>query len=190
MIPFRYKSQEKLYYDNCLQNPQVVREQLRQIVFDKRDGRGLDYTAFKARMDQQDFTPVQRNLLHMRLELLESFLDGLLENIGIVCYEDRMPERYKASKAHDQKKVWINEQVAKRKALPDIWSCEPGSLTIVDLTDPLVQDGESACAMFNMCLDLFLENQPEGGTMLALDEAHKVSAPFHVGKDELTNSST
>lgn len=52
-------------------------------------------------MDQQDFTPLQRNLLHIRLRLLKSILDGLVENVGIVCYEDRMPERYKASKAYN-----------------------------------------------------------------------------------------
>lgn len=74
--------------------------------------------------------------------------------------------------------AWIEEQIVKRKALPDIWSCKPGSLTIVDLTDPLVLDGESAYVIFNMCLDLVLENQAEGGTMLALDEAHKVSFPM------------
>ena len=45
---------------------------------------------------------------------------------------------------------------------------------IVDLSCPCVT-AEGACALFNMCLSLFLEQQTTTGRVVALDEAHKVS---------------
>ncbi|KAL8754976.1 MAG: hypothetical protein Q9184_004944 [Pyrenodesmia sp. 2 TL-2023] len=173
----------------------VVRKTLRHFVSEK--GR-LEYADFKARLAVHDFNSAQRSSLDMRLELLESFLNGLTEGVGIICYEDRMPD-FAATRAdtnvetkvgskkgknavkgqkdkteQERKTAWEIEQREKCKARPsNIWACEPGSLTIVDLTDPLLQEAQSACALFDMCLDLFLENQPKGGTMLALDEAHK-----------------
>lgn len=54
-----------------------------------------------------------------------------------------------------------------------IWSFEPGSLTIVDLSCPFV-DESTACAMFNICLALFLEDRQKAGRIVVLDEAHKV----------------
>ncbi|KAL8899991.1 MAG: hypothetical protein Q9207_005909 [Kuettlingeria erythrocarpa] len=165
----------------------VVRKTIRQLVSEK--GR-LEYADFKARLAVHNFDARQRSSLDMRLELLESFLNGLTEGVGIVCYEDRMPDfaatktgaknKGKAKKdekekmEQEEKTEWVNQQRKKCAARPsNIWACEPGSLTIVDLTDPLLQEAQSACALFDMCLDLFLENQPAGGTMLALDEAHK-----------------
>lgn len=61
-----------------------------------------------------------------------------------------------------------------RKAQYDIFKPKDGSLTIVDLSDPLI-DASFACIMFDICLSLFLEGDTKGGKMVALDEAHKVS---------------
>jgi hypothetical protein len=47
-------------------------------------------------------------------------------------------------------------------------------LTIVDLSCPCVTP-EGACALFNMALSLFLEQQTTVGRVVALDEAHKAS---------------
>lgn len=88
----------------------------------------------------------------MRLQLLEAFLDGVLEEHGIRFYEDEMD-------ISANKKRWENKQRQNRQAQPDIWASEPGSLTIVDLSDPFV-DESAACALFDICLSLFLENQP------------------------------
>ncbi|MCJ1308201.1 hypothetical protein MMC25_001854 [Agyrium rufum] len=52
------------------------------------------------------------------------------------------------------------------------WKFEPGSLTIVDLSCPFVDDG-IACSLFSICLALFLENREKVGRIVALDEAHK-----------------
>ena len=54
------------------------------------------------------------------------------------------------------------------------WSFEPGTLTIVDLSCPFV-DESSACSLFAICLALFLEKPMHAGRVIALDEAHKVS---------------
>jgi hypothetical protein len=56
----------------------------------------------------------------------------------------------------------------------DIWSFEPGTLTIVDLSSEFVNAGD-ACALFTVCLDLFMSKRREAGRVLVLDEAHKVS---------------
>ena len=58
----------------------------------------------------------------------------------------------------------------------DILQTNPGSLTIIDLTDPLV-DAASACSLFDICLGIFLEDG-QVGRVIALDEAHKVSERF------------
>ena len=54
------------------------------------------------------------------------------------------------------------------------WAFEPGSLTIVDLSCPFV-DESSACSLFALCLAIFLEKPMLAGRVIALDEAHKVS---------------
>ncbi|KAF2092001.1 hypothetical protein K490DRAFT_70703 [Saccharata proteae CBS 121410] len=59
-----------------------------------------------------------------------------------------------------------------KKPAYDLFSPEPGTLTVVDLTDPFVDAG-TACTMFDICLALFLENNNGAGLVVALDEAHK-----------------
>lgn len=63
------------------------------------------------------------------------------------------------------------------RAQEDIWAFEPGSLTIVDLSDPFLSS-DDACSLFTICLSIFLEERNKCGRIVALDEAHKVnSAP-------------
>lgn len=47
---------------------------------------------------------------------------------------------------------------------------EPGTLTIIDLTDPVV-DSDCACALFDICLSIFV-SIPNCNKIVALDEAH------------------
>lgn len=49
---------------------------------------------------------------------------------------------------------------------------QPGQLTIIDLSCPCITH-EAACALFNICLGLFLEQGCKVGRVIALDEAHK-----------------
>jgi hypothetical protein len=52
----------------------------------------------------------------------------------------------------------------------DVLVGEPGSLTIIDLTDPVV-DADSACVLFDICLSIFI-SQTRCAKIVALDEAH------------------
>ena len=114
--------------------------------------KGLDYEVFKKRLDSEEFNATQRAMLNMRLQLLESFM---------------FPRPWIE---------WSNKEDAKERfkiAKEGIWTFQPGSLTIVDLSCPFV-DESAACAMFNICLAIFLEEREKASRIVALDEAHKV----------------
>ena len=116
------------------------------------ENKGLDYKVFRDQLNVEKFNEAQRTMLNMRLQLLESFM---FPRAGI---------------------DWLNKDDAKERnkiKKEGIWSFEPGSLTIVDLSCPFV-DESAACAMFNICLAIFLEEREEVSRIVALDEAHKV----------------
>ncbi|CAI6338406.1 unnamed protein product [Periconia digitata] len=52
----------------------------------------------------------------------------------------------------------------------DLLKGESGVLTIIDLTDPVI-DADTACVLFDICLSIFM-SQTRRGTIVALDEAH------------------
>ncbi|KAF8254092.1 hypothetical protein K440DRAFT_592903 [Wilcoxina mikolae CBS 423.85] len=54
----------------------------------------------------------------------------------------------------------------------DLWDIDAGRLVVVDLSDPFV-DEATACSLFDICLNLFLDRPPRHGRVIALDEAHK-----------------
>jgi hypothetical protein len=61
----------------------------------------------------------------------------------------------------------------------DVFDFEEGSITIVDLSCPFV-DENTACVLFNIALGVFLQDStPGAGKVVAVDEAHKVSEPLH-----------
>ena len=123
---------------------EVLFKILRDMSMQFRGANGLDYLDFKERLAHQGFTKEQKGPLKMRLALLESFL------------------------AH-------NEQSAQSAArLSTMFSSAQGTLTIVDLSCPFVNEND-ACALFSICLSIFMEGRGSGGRVIALDEAHKVS---------------
>ena len=61
----------------------------------------------------------------------------------------------------------------KRNTKGNDWTSSPGKLIIVDLSCPFV-DADTACALFDICLGVFLEQKMDTGRVVALDEAHKV----------------
>jgi hypothetical protein len=125
---------------------------------ENKGAQGLNYHVFKARLKGEGFTDAQSGPLKLRLQLLESFLEGHF------CPKDF------------------------QKTKTDVWQSRPGELTIVDLSCPFV-DAPSACALFDMCLSLFLEHRSHVGRVIALDEAHKVSIPFFSPSDRSIRSS-
>lgn len=87
----------------------------------------------------------------MRLDLLESFLDTTPSG------------------------GWNS---INKNSVSDVWQFKKGTLTIIDLSCPFVDEND-ACALFNICLGIFLENRNQAGRIIALDEAHKVGRyPF------------
>lgn len=134
---------------------------------------GLDYYEFRRRIELESFNPAQVAMINIRLDLLESFM----HRSDVSSKEAKArPQFQETKKGKLAERQWESEQDARRRAQmgkADIWSFEPGTLTIVDLSCPFV-DESAACAMFNICLALFLEGRAEAGRIVVLDEAHKV----------------
>jgi hypothetical protein len=110
------------------------------------EGPSFSYTNFRQRLANIKWGPSQQGPLSMRLDLLDSFIAP--------------SETTKSTKpARGQ----------------DIWAFEPGSVTIIDLSDPFVSS-DDACTLFTICLSIFLEGRNKCGRVVALDEAHKVGS--------------
>lgn len=134
---------------------------------------GLDYDAFRKRLDAEAFTGQQIAPLKLRLELLESFMDRPPKT-----EKGQQAPNFPDTKAGRQTRIkWLDQKARERsmekQSVDRAFDFEPGSLTIVDLSCPFV-DESSACALFSICLDLFLESRNTASRIVALDEAHKV----------------
>ncbi|KAL4809926.1 hypothetical protein BDV18DRAFT_150399 [Aspergillus unguis] len=115
-------------------------------------GGGFDYKEFKRRVDECDFTPGQLAPLTQRLDALESFMPSS---------QTQTPN------------TWSKKKKPAVGSGGTDWTPVPGRLTIVDLSCPCVSP-ETACALFNICLGIFLQEENENiGRVFALDEAHK-----------------
>ncbi|GBF66213.1 hypothetical protein TMEN_8933 [Trichophyton mentagrophytes] len=123
---------------------EMVTKILRDMAKESNGRRGIDFREFETRIREKSTLRGQCTALNMRLDLLRSFLEIRLTKKG---------------------------KPASRKG--DIWSFEKGSLTIVDLSCPFVDEND-ACALFDICIGIFLEGRGKGGRVIALDEAHKV----------------
>lgn len=62
-----------------------------------------------------------------------------------------------------------------RKKFKDQARFEAGQLTIVDLSDPFLDEG-AACGIFDIITRLFVRADVKTGKVLVVDEAHKASA--------------
>ena len=159
-----------------LTDAQVVNKILRQFALERTDEPGLDYTAFKRRLDLEFFNEGQRALLQTRLQLLESFMNvPVIPGANFVAETPNIKAGDKARREELRKldEMYEANKAALGKGTEDIWSFAPGSLTIVDLSCPFV-DESAACALFNICIAIFLEGRGDVGRIVALDEAHKV----------------
>lgn len=97
----------------------------------------------KLSVQEQSFAANQKSMLNLRMDILRSFMHKpQLDRKGKIIKED------------------------------NLFKTEPGSLTIVDLTDPFV-DQTTACVLFDICLGLFTENASKDGMAVVLDEAHR-----------------
>ncbi|KJZ79509.1 hypothetical protein HIM_00978 [Hirsutella minnesotensis 3608] len=133
----------------------VVTRILRELrIVQQVSGGAFNYTAFKRALDSVDLTPGQMAPLQQRLDTLESFM---------------VKQQVQTANWTGKKKGAAPPQSTKRG---NDWTPKAGQLTIIDLSCPCITQ-ESACALFNICLSLFLEQDTEVGRVIALDEAHK-----------------
>ncbi|ETS79705.1 hypothetical protein PFICI_09558 [Pestalotiopsis fici W106-1] len=108
------------------------------------EGPKFTYHEFRRRLSEIKWAPAQEGPLKMRLQLLDTFL---------------APSP-------------LTEYTRPAQADEDIWAFAPGSVTIVDLSDPFVAS-DDACALFSICLSIFMEDRGTCGRVVAVDEAHK-----------------
>ncbi|EDU45763.1 conserved hypothetical protein [Pyrenophora tritici-repentis Pt-1C-BFP] len=135
----------------------VVKRILREMAINKRGVNDFNYRDFLAGLQNAGLSEMQSGPLEQRLDLLEAFVD--------------IKPRDKTVKIKGKPTVLATKRNKNRtKARVDLFSSDPGSLTIVDLTDPHV-DEESVCALFDICLAIFI-SQTTCGKIIALDEAH------------------
>lgn len=142
---------------------------------------GLNYKDFKKRVKLENFNDGQTAMLNTRLQLLESFM-YLPETTTSASTSQIKPDYTDTKKGRAKMSQWHekdDERERAKIARKGIWSFQPGSLTIVDLSCPFV-DESAACAMFNICLALFLEDRGASERVVALDEAHKVRENPHI----------
>ncbi|KAL9127250.1 MAG: hypothetical protein Q9217_003830 [Psora testacea] len=176
-------------FPSDVQKPQVVPlflmeqhlnvERMMKLMAIEEDGKtalymevGLDYKEFKRRIELEAFNPAQAAMIDMRIGLLESFMYEPDARGGISSKTPRF-EDTKNGKAAAKK--WEEAEDSKRRTAlgkATIWSFEPGTLTIVDLSCPFVDDS-AACAMFDIVMALFIGERGKAGRIVALDEAHK-----------------
>ena len=111
---------------------------------------GIDFAEFEKKLEAKNFTSSQQGFLDQRRSLMNTL----------------MREQFK--------KMDVHKDLAKAASLnDDIFAVTPGTLTVVDLTDPMIDIG-TACTLFEMCMAIFKEKTKDYSKIIALDEAHKV----------------
>lgn len=137
---------------------EVVQRILREMAITSE---GFDYLQFKKLLANEQLTKDQTSPMSLRLGLLESFMDpAALLGAGQSFHGKKFYGHGKGQKGS--------------------FHLQPGSLTIIDLSDTFV-DSATVCLLFDLCLGLVKEQRPEAGLVVALDEAHKVSGSQLLG---------
>ncbi|KAI1271573.1 hypothetical protein F5Y07DRAFT_413424 [Xylaria sp. FL0933] len=126
---------------------QVIQRILRDMRLEQQDKEGtFNYSEFVRKVDNEKLSPDQKRGLQQRLDTLESFMVPAQVSL-------RRPA------GHDGKRLGTD------------WTPKAGELLIVDLSCPCVT-ASMACALFNICLSVFLAQDKSLGRIIALDEAH------------------
>lgn len=112
------------------------------------EGPTFTYAEFRRRLAEVKWVPGQETSLNLRLQLVDSII---------------APSP-------------TTKTTRPAQAQENIWEFSPGSLTIIDLSDPFIGSND-ACTLFSICLSIFLNERNKCGRVVVLDEAHKVR--FH-----------
>ncbi|KAJ5471858.1 hypothetical protein N7539_008801 [Penicillium diatomitis] len=127
---------------------QTVQRILREMrLLQQSTGLPFDYQDFKTRVLGSGLLTGQLEPLKQRLNFLESFMPPHQASTGY---------KFKKTKAKTQ----------------DGASNWAPKLTIVDLSCPCVSP-DTACSLFNICFEIFMEQDTNIGRIVALDEAQK-----------------
>jgi hypothetical protein len=136
---------------------QVLTNILRGMAITKGGNGAFDYPTFTKKLVEAGFTDQQSGPLDLRLDLLESYVDVKLRPT-ITMVNGKLISKPNA------------RNPMRKRGRPDILQGPAGSLTIIDLTDPVI-DPDTACVLFNICLFIYV-SQTKVGKVIALDEAH------------------
>ncbi|KAF2421129.1 hypothetical protein EJ08DRAFT_597742 [Tothia fuscella] len=154
---------------------QVIIKTLKAMALKHQGNDVFDYDEFRDLVAAENFTREQSGPLELRLDLLESFMEG---------HHDVSAPQARFSKAEKAQPKSRNAKIVKTGG-PEILAGQCGELKIVDLTDPVV-DSDSACVLFDICLAIFLE-KTDVGKVIALDEAHNYISKG-AASDNFTNN--
>ncbi|TGJ82737.1 hypothetical protein E0Z10_g6030 [Xylaria hypoxylon] len=126
---------------------QVIQRILRDMRLSQQNTPGqFNYHEFIRKLQEEQLSPDQKRSLSQRLETLQSFM---------------VPKQVDPfSKCEDGVRLGTD------------WMPKAGELIIVDLSCPCVTTS-MACALFNICLSIFLAQDSSLGRIVALDEAHR-----------------
>ncbi|KAH8166867.1 hypothetical protein CIB48_g1400 [Xylaria polymorpha] len=126
---------------------QVIQRILRDMRLSQQENPGtFQYREFRNKLALENLSPDQKRGLQQRLDTLESFM---------------VPTQVDPNKKK------------KGKERPGTnWTPRAGELIIIDLSCPCVTTS-MACALFNICLSIFLAQDSSLGRIIALDEAHR-----------------
>lgn len=144
-----------------------MRSTLRAMAMNDKETRGINFADFEKRIEAVAPNENQRTMLNSRIKLLRSFFLKSERSNKVNGNTNGQ------GKQEDIDQADVDKYLTKHGD-ESIWHFNPGELTIVDLSCPFVEEG-AACALFNICLELFLEGRGDVGRLVALDEAHKVS---------------
>ncbi|KAI8633509.1 hypothetical protein F5Y19DRAFT_413913 [Xylariaceae sp. FL1651] len=112
----------------------------------------FNYADFTKRLENEQLMPDQKRALRQRLDTLQSFMAPA--QVGIPT------------------NLYASSNRSKKKRSGTDWTPKAGELIIVDLSCPCIT-GPTACALFNICLSIFLGQDCSIGRVVALDEAHR-----------------
>lgn len=127
---------------------QVIQRILRDMRRKQQDEpRDFNYAEFRSKLYSEQLSPDQKRGLGQRLDTLESFMVA-----------GQVERQARSSKRGLQKGT--------------NWEPKAGELIIIDLSCPCIT-ASMACALFNICLSIFLGQASSLGRIVALDEAHK-----------------
>ncbi|KAJ5559487.1 hypothetical protein N7513_001886 [Penicillium frequentans] len=129
----------------------------------------FDYQEFKRRVLGSDLLPGQLEPLKQRLETLESFMPS---------QQAKPPSGLNKKKGKSQvtgsswaPKVRLSQSFLISPMETNLLG-QPSQLTIIDLSCPCISP-DTACSLFNICFEIFMEQDTQIGRIVALDEAHK-----------------